>query len=255
MNQTPTRLELRLPCADPALIASLRLHTHLAQGRRSAALGDVRSKSSKTSRLRSRLFTGSTEDRAVDSSLLGALVWDRKALKACLQSKKPHISSIHQSRGYTCFRRRQKKNWKLNRALAPLVIKEYSSIVGVEKDLRELQDLALEINQRLEAAGDRAMGDAPSLKKLKEAVYEVDDVVDEFQLKAEKYEADGDCGFVSKYLHTKPKSFIFQCQAAKKIKKIKKMFDVLVKQKSILNSVVGNDPVSHMAPFSLLKLG
>jgi hypothetical protein len=27
---------------------------------------------------------------------------------------------------------------------------------------------------------------------LKEAVYEVDDVVDEFQLKAEKYEADGD---------------------------------------------------------------
>ena len=50
--------------------------------------------------------------------------------------------------------------------LAPLVIKEYSSIVGVEKDLRALQDLALEINQRLEAAGDRAMGDAPSLKKL-----------------------------------------------------------------------------------------
>ena len=38
--------------------------------------------------------------------------------------------------------------------LAPLVIKEYSSIVGVEKELRDLQDLALEINQRLEAAGD-----------------------------------------------------------------------------------------------------
>jgi hypothetical protein len=28
----------------------------------------------------------------------------------------------------------------------------------------------------------------------------VEDVVDEFQLKAEKYEADGDGGFVSKYL-------------------------------------------------------
>jgi hypothetical protein len=53
------------------------------------------------------------------------------------------------------------------------------------------------------------MGDAPSLKKLKEAIYEVDDVVDEFQLKAEKYEADADAGFVSKYLHTKPKSLIF----------------------------------------------
>jgi hypothetical protein len=44
---------------------------------------------------------------------------------------------------------------------APLVFKEYSSIVGVEKDLQELQDLALEINQRLEATGDRATGDAP----------------------------------------------------------------------------------------------
>jgi len=70
--------------------------------------------------------------------------------------------------------------------------------------------------------------------------------VDEFQLKAEKYEADSDAGFVSKYLHTKPNSLIFQCQAAKKIEKIKKMFDVLVKQRSILNSVVGNDPVSHI---------
>ncbi|CAD6258248.1 unnamed protein product [Miscanthus lutarioriparius] len=111
--------------------------------------------------------------------------------------------------------------------LAPLVFKEYSSIVGVKDDLR---DLAQEINIWLEEAGDR----------------DVDDVVDEFQLKAEKYEADSDAGFVSKYLHTKPKAFIFQCQAAKKIKKIKKTIDVLVKQRSILNSVVGNNPVSHI---------
>jgi hypothetical protein len=130
--------------------------------------------------------------------------------------------------------------------LAPLVFKEYSSIVGVNEDLRKLQDLAQEINSRLEAAGDRAMGDAPSLKKLKEAVYEVDDVVDEFQLKAEKYEADGDGGSVSRCLHTKPKSFIFQCKAAKKIKKIKKTFDDLVKQITVLNSVVGHDPVRHI---------
>jgi predicted ribonuclease YlaK len=53
-------------------------------------------------------------------------------------------------------------------------------------------------------------------------------------------------GFMSKCLHTKPKSLIFQCQAAEKIKKIKKMFDVLVKQRSIFNSVIGNDPVSHI---------
>jgi hypothetical protein len=130
--------------------------------------------------------------------------------------------------------------------LAQLIIKEYSSIVDVKEDLQELQDLAQEINSRLEAAGDRATGDAPSLKKLKEAVYEVDDIVDEFQLKAVKHEADGDGGFVSRYLHTKPKSFIFHCKAAKKIKKIKKTFDDLVKQITVLNSVVGHDPVRHI---------
>ncbi|CAD6254752.1 unnamed protein product [Miscanthus lutarioriparius] len=88
------------------------------------------------------------------------------------------------------------------------------------------------------------MGDAPSLKKLKEAVYEVDDVVDEFQLKAEKYEADS--GFLSRYLHTQPKAFVFQCKAAKNIKKIKKTFDDIVKQMAILNSVVGRDPASYI---------
>ena len=118
--------------------------------------------------------------------------------------------------------------------------------MGVKEDLRELQDLAQEINSRLESAGDRAMRDAPSLKKLQEAVYEVDDVVDEFQLKAEKYEADGDSGFVSRCLHTKPKSFVFQCKAAKKIKKIKKTFDDIAKQINVLNSVVGHDPVSNI---------
>jgi type II secretory pathway component HofQ len=93
--------------------------------------------------------------------------------------------------------------------------------VGVKKDLWELQDLAQEIKRRLE--GDRAlyMRDAPSLRKLKEAVYEVEDAVDEFQLKVQKYEADGDGGFVSKYLHTKPKSFVFQCQAAKRSRKLR----------------------------------
>jgi len=52
--------------------------------------------------------------------------------------------------------------------LAPLLIKEYSSIVGVKDDLRELRDLAQEINIWLEEAGDRVMGDAPLLKKLKD---------------------------------------------------------------------------------------
>jgi hypothetical protein len=42
-----------------------------------------------------------------------------------------------------------------------------------------------EINCNLESAGDRTPKDAPWLKKLKEVVYNIDDIVDEFQLKAE----------------------------------------------------------------------
>jgi hypothetical protein len=131
--------------------------------------------------------------------------------------------------------------------LAPLIIKEYSSIVGVNKDLQELQDLVQEINCRLGTTGYRATGDAPWLSKLKEVAYDVDDIVDEFQLKAEKHDADGGGASVSRFLHTKTESFIFQCKAAKKIKKIKRKFAEIVKQRTDLTAVLGHDdPVSHM---------
>jgi hypothetical protein len=64
----------------------------------------------------------------------------------------------------------------LGNKLAPLVMKEYSSIVGVKKDLQELKDQVQEINCNLERAGDRAPKDAPWLKKLKEVVYDIDDI-------------------------------------------------------------------------------
>ncbi|CAN6316433.1 unnamed protein product [Urochloa humidicola] len=129
--------------------------------------------------------------------------------------------------------------------LASLVMKKYSSIVGVKKDLRELQDLAEEINFWLATAGDKAMGDAPSfnwLNKLKDVAYDIDDVVDEFQLKAEKHDADG--GIVSKYLNPKS-TIIFQCKAAGKINQIKKRFSEVVKQRTDISAVTNSLPVSH----------
>ena len=42
--------------------------------------------------------------------------------------------------------------------LAPQLIKKYSSIVGVKKDLQELQVIVEEINSQLERVGDHAMG-------------------------------------------------------------------------------------------------
>jgi hypothetical protein len=138
--------------------------------------------------------------------------------------------------------------------LAPLVTRKYSSIVGVEKDLQELQVLVEDINYWLESAGYQALDDDASVswfKQLKDVAYAVDDVVDEYQLKAERNDASGDGGFVSRYMCRKPESFIFQCKAAKKIKAIKKRFAATVKQRADINIIAtslpgGGHSVSHI---------
>ncbi|KAL6658299.1 hypothetical protein ACP70R_003885 [Stipagrostis hirtigluma subsp. patula] len=135
--------------------------------------------------------------------------------------------------------------------LAPLLIKEYSSIVGVKDDLLELSGLVQEINWWLETAGERALEIYPSfnwLKQLKDVSYDVDDLVDEFHLEAEKYdEVNGDSGrhSVFKYLRTKPKSFMFQCKAAHRLKAIKKRFAAIVKQRTDYSAIANSVPVGH----------
>ncbi|KAL6597437.1 hypothetical protein ACP70R_046877 [Stipagrostis hirtigluma subsp. patula] len=135
--------------------------------------------------------------------------------------------------------------------LAPLLIKEYSSIVGVREDLHELQGRVQEINTWLETAGYKALENIPSssswLKKLNDLTHAVDDVVDEFQLEAEKHDAcgDGGTGTVTKYMCTKPKSLILQCKVARKLKAIKKRFAAVVKQRSDFNAIANSLPVDH----------
>ena len=51
--------------------------------------------------------------------------------------------------------------------LAPLLGKEYSSIVGVQKHLLELEDQILEINCWLEAVGDKVTQNGPALNWLR----------------------------------------------------------------------------------------
>ncbi|KAG2584987.1 hypothetical protein PVAP13_6KG362918 [Panicum virgatum] len=135
--------------------------------------------------------------------------------------------------------------------LAPLVIKEYRCVVSVKKDLQELQDLATQINSWLEAQGGRAEGNW--LKKLKDVAYDVDDVVDEFQLEAEKKDVNSDGGTVSTY-RTKPKSFLLQCTAAWKIKDIKKRFAEIVKQRADINAIKNNIPDAHPARHITVEL-
>ncbi|KAL6595681.1 hypothetical protein ACP70R_048021 [Stipagrostis hirtigluma subsp. patula] len=134
--------------------------------------------------------------------------------------------------------------------LAPLLLKEYTSIMGVEDDLKGLYDLVKEINEWLETMGDKASWNYPSftwLKKLNDVSYDVDDLVDEFHLEAEKHEANGDSGrsSVSKFLCTKPKSFVFQCKAAHRLKAIKKRFAAIVKQRTEFNAIANSVPVGR----------
>ncbi|GJN13923.1 hypothetical protein PR202_gb00680 [Eleusine coracana subsp. coracana] len=134
--------------------------------------------------------------------------------------------------------------------LAPLVIKEYSSIMGVKKDLQEFQTLVEEINYWLESTGDKTMGSGPPLrwlKLLKDVTYDVDDIIDEFHLEAEKHETDGDIGkhVISKYLCRKPTSLLLQCKTAHKIRAIKNRLAAIVRQRTNISAIVNSLPVGH----------
>jgi hypothetical protein len=133
--------------------------------------------------------------------------------------------------------------------LAPLLMKEYSSIVGVKEDLQELHDLVEEINFWLETTAGNTTGSRQSfarLKRLKDISYDVD----EFQLESEKHDSEGDGGILSRYLCPIPKLFVFQCKAANKIRSMKKRFAAIVKQRNdylaIVNSLSVDPHVRHI---------
>ncbi|WVZ91039.1 hypothetical protein U9M48_037266 [Paspalum notatum var. saurae] len=127
--------------------------------------------------------------------------------------------------------------------LAPLVIKEFSSIA----DLEELQDLAKQINNWLQAVGDKAIRNELScswLKNLKDAAYDAEDLIHEFHIEAEKYELKTTVkNAMLRYLWAKPKSVVFEFNTAQKIKAIKKRFDAIVKRKSDYSTIENNMPV------------
>ncbi|CAL5090933.1 unnamed protein product [Urochloa decumbens] len=142
--------------------------------------------------------------------------------------------------------------------LVPLLIKNYSNIVGAEKDLQDLHDQVMEINNWLERVGDKAVENESSfnwLKELKGIAYEVDDIVDEFQLKAEKHDTCGDRGIVSKYVYTKPKSIMFQFKASIKINAIKKKFAAIVKQRNNFSSIINSLSAGHLFPRVNMTIG
>ncbi|KAG2481087.1 hypothetical protein PVAP13_J683369 [Panicum virgatum] len=133
--------------------------------------------------------------------------------------------------------------------LAPSMLKQYSSIVGVTMDLQDLKGRFEDISSWLEKAGCKTTdNDQFFIRKLKHVAYDVDDIVDEFHLEAEKHEAEVANNIVSKCLCTKPKSYLFQFKAALKIKAIKNRFDEIVKQRTDFSAIVNSLPEGHPVP-------
>lgn len=130
--------------------------------------------------------------------------------------------------------------------------------MGVEKDLLELKQQVEDINCWLEKVGDKITRNNSTsnwLRKLKDVAYDVDDVIDEFQLMAEKQGAHGVGGMWNKHVCTKLKSFIFQFKASSKIKEIRKSFGAIVKQRTDFSVITNSLPDGHLVHHTNKALG
>ena len=86
------------------------------------------------------------------------------------------------------------------------------------------------------------------MNKLRNIAYDIDDLLYEVQLQAEKHKMESDvkkqpipdCGFCAK-----PKSFAFRCKVAHKMKAIKVEFAAIVKQRSDANTIRNHLPADH----------
>jgi len=129
--------------------------------------------------------------------------------------------------------------------LVSLLATEFAAITGVKRDLSELQDIHAEITSWLSAARDRAIQSEPQtwVVKLKDVAYDIDDILQEVQLEAEKQkmERDDDKSGIAGCFCAKPKTFAFRYKMAHKIKAIKVRFAAIVKQRSDVNTLFPRD--------------
>ncbi|KAG2560874.1 putative disease resistance protein RGA3 [Panicum virgatum] len=141
--------------------------------------------------------------------------------------------------------------------LASLITSEFASITGVEKDLRELQCKLEEISSWLAVVRDRAIGTGtplPRLNELRNVAYDIDDLLYDVHLEADKHKihSDGDKQTIADCFCAKPKSLLFRCKVARKIKAIKVKYEKTVKEASDANIIRKNlqmdDPVRSSNP-------
>ncbi|KAL6658528.1 hypothetical protein ACP70R_004114 [Stipagrostis hirtigluma subsp. patula] len=132
--------------------------------------------------------------------------------------------------------------------LFAMISSEFSSLMHVKKDLSELRVILETVASRLSALQDREIENDPSFRwvqKLKVFCYDIEDLLDEVKLEVEKQnrDSDGENHAVADCFCAKPKSFVFRCKVAHKIKAIKASLNEIVKQTSNINTILQNLPV------------
>jgi len=136
------------------------------------------------------------------------------------------------------------------RKLLSLIASEFAAITGVDKDLRELQGKHQEISSWLGVVRDRAQGSRtqlPWVNELRNVAYDIDDLLYGVHLEAEKYKmhSNGDKQPIANCFCAKPKSLLFRCKVASKIKAIKVKYEKIVKQASDANIIRNNLQMDH----------
>ncbi|GJM95296.1 hypothetical protein PR202_ga12013 [Eleusine coracana subsp. coracana] len=126
--------------------------------------------------------------------------------------------------------------------------------------VRDIEDCGNEVSSTDSQRGDKEIGNKKSsnwLKRLKDAAYDVEDVVHEFYMEAEKLDSNvvGINNIVIKYVWTRPKSLVFKYKIAHKIKEIRKRFDAIVKGRSDYSTITNSISVDHHDPYISKTIG
>uniref|UniRef100_A0ACD5YI18 Uncharacterized protein n=4 Tax=Avena sativa TaxID=4498 RepID=A0ACD5YI18_AVESA len=132
--------------------------------------------------------------------------------------------------------------------LVSLIASEFASIIGVTKDLAELQGLFGDITSWVSAVGVEATktGSSPNwLKQLKAVTDDFDDLL--YRLEAEKHKADMNSKnhVMANWCCTKPKSALSRTKMAHEINEIKRRFAKIVKQRSDFNAIASSTFATH----------
>ncbi|CAM0878772.1 unnamed protein product [Alopecurus aequalis] len=133
--------------------------------------------------------------------------------------------------------------------LASLIASEFESILGVTKDLCDLQGLFGDITAWLSGVEVRTADSSSSpywLKQLKAVVNDFDDLL--YRLEAEKDRADiiaSENHGMANWLWTKPKSVLSRTKIAQEIKEIRKRFAKIVKQRTEFSAIADSTLVTH----------